>query len=31
MSKEELITTTIDRYAELLRIKKNNGSQKPTK
>lgn len=27
MIKEELITTTIDRYAELQRIKKNNGNQ----
>lgn len=27
MAKEELITTTIDRYAELQRIKKNNGNQ----
>ena len=27
MTKEELITITIDRYAELQRIKKNNGDQ----
>lgn len=27
MSKEELITITIDRYAELQRIKRENGSQ----
>ena len=27
MSKEELITVTIDRYAELQRIKHSNGNQ----
>ena len=27
MTKEELITITIDRYAELQRIKNNNGDQ----